>query len=74
MAREQYFVVREGTQWRVNFRGNLYGYYPDAGTATAVAIDTAHKAGLAGLQSEVIVEQPDGNFQRGWTYGVDPAP
>ncbi|GGD99086.1 hypothetical protein GCM10011529_01550 [Polymorphobacter glacialis] len=66
MGREQYFVVSDAGQWRVNFRGNLYGYYPDVAAATAIAIDTAQKAGDAGLEAEVIVEQPDGNFERAW--------
>ncbi len=63
MARENYVVVRAGSQWRISFSGNLYGTYPDAAAATAVAIDTAQKAAASGLAAAVLVEGDSGSFQ-----------
>ncbi len=63
MARENYVVVRAAGQWRISFSGNLYGYYPDAAAATAVAIDTAQKAAATGLAAAVIVETDSGAFR-----------
>jgi hypothetical protein len=73
MAREQYVVVRDKTQWRISFSGNLYGFYPTIAEATAVAIDTAGKAVASGLQAEVLVEGDDGGFRTAWTQPADPA-
>lgn len=74
MAIERYVVVRENANWRINFRGNLYGYYPDIAEATRIAIETAAKAGASGLEAQVLVEGADGLFRTAWTHGVDPAP
>ncbi|WP_426165478.1 hypothetical protein [Sandarakinorhabdus sp. DWP1-3-1] len=63
MALENYVVVRAGAQWRISFSGNLYGYYPDAAAATAVAIETAQKAAASGLAAAVLVECDGGGFQ-----------
>ena len=70
----RYAVIREGSKWRVNFQGINYGYYDDAGAATQVAIQTAHKAGEAGHQAQVLVETLPMQFRTAWTHGIDPAP
>ena len=70
----RYAVIREGARWRINLAGTNYGYYDDAGAATKVAIETAHKAGEAGHAAEVLVETLPMQFRLAWTHGVDPAP
>lgn len=72
MAREQYFVVRDKDQWRINFSGNLYGFYPTAEAARRVAIETAEKAVAAGLVAEVVEEGEGGSFRRVWEAGTSP--
>ncbi|MFZ4689144.1 MAG: hypothetical protein ACOYLS_07890 [Polymorphobacter sp.] len=63
MANEQYVVVRAGDQWRVSFSGNLYGFYPSAEAATAVASETAQKAAADGYVATVLVEGDNGAFR-----------
>ena len=70
----RYAVMREGAKWRINLAGINYGFYDDAGAATKVAIETAHKAGVAGHAAQVLVETLTMQFRLAWTYGVDPAP
>ncbi len=75
MARETYAVVRQpgagGIQWRISFSGNLYGLYPTAAAATAVAIDTAQKAAAGGHEAIVLVEGDGGGFRTEASF--DPA-
>ncbi len=70
MAREQYVVIREGAGWRIAFSGSLYGRYATVAEATRVAIETAAKAGEAGLKAEVLVEGDDGFYRTAWAEGV----
>lgn len=70
----RYAVIREGAKWRINLAGVNYGYYDDAGAATRVAIETAHKAGVAGHAAQVLVETLPMQFRLAWTYGVDAVP
>lgn len=74
MSNVRYAVIREGAKWRVNLNGTNYGYYDDAEAATQVAIETAHKAGLAGHGAQVVVETQPMQFRVAWTYGVNAAP
>lgn len=74
MAREQYVVIRENAEWRISFSGNLYGRYATLAEARRIAIETAAKAGAAGLEAEVLVEGDDGMYRTAWTHGVDPPP
>lgn len=70
----RYAVIREAGKWRVNLAGVNYGYYDDADAATKVAIATAHAAGVAGHNAQVVVETLPMQFRVAWTHGVDAAP
>ncbi|MBC7522740.1 MAG: DUF2188 domain-containing protein [Sandarakinorhabdus sp.] len=74
MAREQYVVIRENAEWRISFSGNLYGRYAEKAEAVRIAIETAAKAGAAGLEAEVLVEGDDGMCRTAWTHGTDAPP
>ena len=74
MSTVRYAVIREAGKWRVNLDGINYGYYDDAAAATAVAIATAHQAGVAGRDAQVLVETLPMQFRLAWTYGNDPLP
>jgi hypothetical protein len=74
MSIVRYAVIRDGGKWRVNLDGVNYGYYDDAAAATEVAIATAHAAGVAGHQAQVVVETLPMQFRVAWTHGVDAAP
>jgi hypothetical protein len=74
MTIARYAVIRDAGKWRVNFEGMNYGYYDDAAAATAVAIQTAHKAGEGGYQAQVLVETLPMQFRIAWTYGEDALP
>lgn len=71
MAREQYFVVLHGGQWKISWKGQHYGPYPTQQEAIRAAVDAAHKAQS---DSQVLVQGQDQRFRTEWTYGNDPYP
>ena len=74
MSIVRYAVIRDAGKWRINLDGVNYGYHDDAAAATAVAIATAHQAGVAGREAQVLVETLPMQFRIAWTYGVDALP
>lgn len=74
MSIVRYAVIRDAGKWRINLEGVNYGYYDDAEAATAVAIATAHEAGVAGRAAQVLVETLPMQFRLAWTFGTDPLP
>ena len=74
MSIVRYAVIRDTGKWRVNLEGVNYGYYDDADAATAVAIATAHQAGVAGRDAQVVIETLPMQFRLAWTYGKDALP
>jgi hypothetical protein len=73
MARTRYFVVLHKNEWKIKFNGEHYGPYPTQRAAIRAAIDTAHKAGENGLDTEVLVQGLNHHqFRTEWTYGHAP--
>ena len=74
MARETYVVLQSGGGWRISFSGALYGHYPDAAAAIAVARETAARAAQAGHAAAVLVETAGGAFRTEAEFDAGPAP
>ena len=72
--RTQYFVVLHEGAWKIKLNGQHYGPYSTQGEAIRVAVETAHKAGVKGINSQVLVQGTDHKFRTEWTYGNDPYP
>jgi hypothetical protein len=73
MARTEYYVLQDGPDWKIRHEGRDYPY-PTREAALQAAIYTAYGSGRLGWDSEVLVQGPDGGWQRQWTYGRDPYP
>lgn len=73
MARNQYFVLSNGGQWKVRHNDKDYNYATQA-AAMKAAVDAAHSSGAKGIDSQVLVQGRDGQWQTEWTYGNDPYP
>lgn len=74
MAREQYFVVLHQGQWKISYTQKHYGPYTTQREAIKAAVDAAHKAGVKGLDAQVLVQGENNQFRTEWTYGHDPYP
>ena len=74
MARTQYVVTRKNGQWWIRLEGKDHGPYGSQADAIRVAVDTAHKNGTQGRDSQVLVQGEDNQFRTEWTYGHDPYP
>jgi hypothetical protein len=74
MARAQYIVVLHNNEWKVSFEGKHYGPYATQAAAIRTAVDSAHKAGKAGQDAQVLIQGKDNKFRTEWTYGNDPYP
>jgi hypothetical protein len=73
MARLHYYVLRDGTGWKIRHNDNDYHYDTQA-DAMKAAVDAAHQAGLKGHDAQVLIQGRDGKWQTEWTYGHDPYP
>ena len=70
MADMQYFVVSEGSGWKVDFKGQKFGPYPTQAEAVSAATDAAYDSGRrGGHKAQVLVQGEDSQFQLKWTYG-----
>ena len=72
--RAQYFVVLDKGEWKIKHSDKHYGPYNSQIAAIKAAIETAHKSGQAGYDSQVVVQGKDHLFKTEWTYGHDPFP
>lgn len=73
MARAQYFVLKNGTKWKIRHNDKDYQYDTQA-AAMKAAVDAAHSTGKKGIDAQVLVQGRDGKWQTEWTYGHDPYP
>lgn len=74
VARSQYVVVLHEGAWKIKFEGKHYGPYTTQKDAIRIAVDTAHKNGNNGFDSQVLVQGTNNQFRTEWTYGHDPSP
>lgn len=74
MARLQYVVVHHQNEWKISFEGKHYGPYTSQREAIKSAVNAAHKAGMQGSNSQVLVQGENNQFRTEWTYGNDPYP
>lgn len=73
MARVQYYVLKNGTEWKVRHNDKDYPYATQK-AAMKAAVDAAHSSGKNGHDAQVLVQGRDGQWQTEWTYGNDPYP
>ncbi|RUM18716.1 DUF2188 domain-containing protein [Rhizobium phaseoli] len=73
MARAHYYVLRDGTEWKIRHNDKDYKYNTQA-AAMQAAVDAAHASGKSGHDAQVLVQGRDGKWQTEWTYGHDPYP
>ena len=73
MARERYYVLKDGDGWKVRHDDKDTPYDTQA-EAMEAARDAAHKMHDGGTDSQVLVLGSDGQWQTEWTYGNDPYP
>jgi Uncharacterized protein conserved in bacteria (DUF2188) len=73
MARAQFYVLKNGGQWKIRHNDKDYDF-PTQASAMKAAVDAAHQAGTKGLDAQVLVQDRDGRWQTEWTYGRDPYP
>ena len=73
MARAHYYVVRDGSGWKVQLDGKDYPFNTQA-EAMKAAVDATHSSGREGHDAQVLVQGRDGKWQTEWTYGHDPYP
>jgi hypothetical protein len=70
----QYFVLLHKDTWRIRAGYRTTGSYPSKTHAMCAAIDFAEKDGMAGRESQVLVQGDDRHFRTAWIYGRDPYP
>lgn len=73
MARAHYYVLKDGTEWKIRHNDKDYKYTTQA-DAMKAAVDAAHLSGRSGHDAQVLVQGRDGKWQTEWTYGHDPYP
>jgi hypothetical protein len=71
MPHTPYVVCRDQGQWAFKSNGTHFGPYPTRTDAIRAAVDAAYKAGLKGLNGQVLLED---QLSIEWTYGKDPYP
>lgn len=69
MASERYFVILENNEWKISFRDEHYGPYPNQQEAIEAAVDAAHAMGEIGIDTQVLTQDADNNFKTEWAYG-----
>ena len=69
MSEHHFLVSKQGTHWKVSYRGTDQGPYSSAEEAVEVAINEAQKAGEQGHETEVLVQDDHLQFRRHWRYG-----
>ena len=71
MAAEQYIILRDNGEWKINFNGKHYGPYESQEAAVEAAIDAAYAMGEIGIDAQVAVQDLDLQVRTAWTYGED---
>lgn len=71
MAAEQYFILNDNNEWKISFNGKQYGPYETQQEAIEAAIDAAYAMGDIGIDSEVLVQDPDQPLRTAWSFGQD---
>ena len=74
MDRAQYFVVLHNDEWKIKYCDKHYGPYTSKAAAIRAAVDSAHRLGLLGHDSQVLFEGMSNQTRTEWTYGHDPYP
>jgi hypothetical protein len=72
MTEHHFLVSKQGSHWKVSYRGTDQGPYSSVEEAVEVAVSEARKAGQEGFQTEVLVQDDTLQFRRHWKYG-DPS-
>ena len=67
MTLTQYYVLPNGTEWKIRHKEKEYEYQTRS-EAIQAAIDAAHESGALGYDSQVLVQGSDGNWKTEWTY------
>lgn len=66
MAGLRYYVLDEGGQWTVRFKGADFPY-PSRDAAIAAAVETAQKISLVEENVQILQQSPTGEWQIIWT-------
>ena len=74
MDRNQYVVVLHNDEWKIKYGEKHYGPYSSRAAAIRAAVDTAHRLGLLGHDTQVLIESMNNLIRTEWTYGHDPYP
>ena len=73
MALAYYYVLIDGTQWKVRHNQKDYPCQTKF-QALRAAITAAHQSGKDGHEAQVFAQSRDGKWRAAWTYGYDPFP
>jgi hypothetical protein len=73
MVRADYYVLKNGNYWNVQFGDKVFACNKQT-VAFKAAVNAAQVAGARGYPSQVLVEGPDGQWQTQWVYGIDRYP
>ena len=71
MAAEQYLILLDSGEWKINFNGRHYGPYESQEAALEAAIDAAYAMGEIGIDAQVAVRDLDLQVRTAWTYSED---
>jgi hypothetical protein len=70
----RYFVGRRQDVWFIRFDGEEFGPYKTEREAMLFAIDAAHKLGVQGEATEVLLVDENDEAKPAWSYGESPFP
>lgn len=72
MSRAEYFVMPNGSEWKIVHNRKDFVGYKTQSAAIEAAREAAIKSHQSGYDAQVHVARPSGEWRTEWTYGNDP--